>query len=221
MMTSTALNKFSVSLAGAALLLIGTALTETSSAKAAIINGDFNSGLNNWSTAGSVITANGQAVLEATGSEDEASAESFLGLAPGSLAAINVNPTNGSFMKQAFFANAGSIVSFDWEFNANDYLPFNDFAFYSLTSANLLSDVQAVGNYGSSGPRSTSFTIATSGLYTLGFGVFNSVDQALSLTTLSIDNVSVTGDAIPTPALLPGLIGLGFGVLRKRKGQAA
>ncbi len=37
-----------------------------------------------------------------------------------------------------------------------------------------------------------------------------------------LDDVSVTSTstAIPTPALLPGLIGLGFGVLRKRKAAA-
>ncbi|PSB21285.1 PTPA-CTERM sorting domain-containing protein [Phormidesmis priestleyi ULC007] len=39
---------------------------------------------------------------------------------------------------------------------------------------------------------------------------------------LRLDDVSVTSTstAIPTPALLPGLIGLGFGVLRKRKAAA-
>ena len=38
----------------------------------------------------------------------------------------------------------------------------------------------------------------------------------------ALDDVSVTSKstAIPTPALLPGLIGLGFGVLRKRKAAA-
>jgi hypothetical protein len=38
---------------------------------------------------------------------------------------------------------------------------------------------------------------------------------------LSLDNVSVHGSVVPvpTPALLPGLVGLGAGVLRKRKQQ--
>ncbi|MBD2330109.1 PTPA-CTERM sorting domain-containing protein [Alkalinema sp. FACHB-956] len=36
---------------------------------------------------------------------------------------------------------------------------------------------------------------------------------------LDIDNVGVQGEAIPTPALLPGMIGLGMGLLRKRKQQ--
>jgi hypothetical protein len=36
---------------------------------------------------------------------------------------------------------------------------------------------------------------------------------------LRLDDVSVT--AVPTPALLPGLIGLGVGMLRKRKAEAA
>ena len=35
-----------------------------------------------------------------------------------------------------------------------------------------------------------------------------------------LDTVSVTATAIPTPALLPGLLGLGVGVLRKRKAAA-
>jgi len=37
---------------------------------------------------------------------------------------------------------------------------------------------------------------------------------------LRLDDVSVTATAIPTPALLPGLLGLGVGVLRKRKAAA-
>jgi hypothetical protein len=38
----------------------------------------------------------------------------------------------------------------------------------------------------------------------------------------AVDNVNFTPDptAVPTPALLPGLIGLGLGVIRKRKAEA-
>jgi hypothetical protein len=38
---------------------------------------------------------------------------------------------------------------------------------------------------------------------------------------LDIDAIVVKGDAVPTPALLPGLFALGAGALRKRKQQAA
>ena len=103
-------------------------------------------------------------------------------------------------------------------------MPFNDFAFYSLvpTSANLLSNVATVGNYGSSGLQSLSYQISTTGNYTLGFGVFNSGDNGFN-STLLIDNVTgnVSPTAVPTPALLPGLIGLGVAALRKRKTEAA
>jgi hypothetical protein len=41
--------------------------------------------------------------------------------------------------------------------------------------------------------------------------------------TFRVDNVEVYGSsaAVPTPALLPGLVGLGLGVLRKRKAEVA
>lgn len=35
-----------------------------------------------------------------------------------------------------------------------------------------------------------------------------------------LDDVSVTATAIPTPAVLPGLVGMGIAVLRKRKAEA-
>jgi hypothetical protein len=44
-----------------------------------------------------------------------------------------------------------------------------------------------------------------------------------SLKALFLDNVELKGSvaAVPTPALLPGLVGLGVAALRKRKGEAA
>ena len=36
----------------------------------------------------------------------------------------------------------------------------------------------------------------------------------------ALDNVSVTATAVPTPALLPGLIAMGVGMMRKRKAEA-
>ncbi len=43
--------------------------------------------------------------------------------------------------------------------------------------------------------------------------------QAYSISEITVDGNPAT--AVPTPALLPGLIGLGFSMLRKRKAEAA
>jgi hypothetical protein len=199
--------------------VVGMTMLGASPSQAAVLNGDFSSGFSGWETLGNTNASSGAAVLTAGGS-DTSSIESFLGLASGTLSGIGTSPNGGSAIKQLFFATAGTVVSFDWLFEANDYLPFNDFSFVSLVpnGANLLSNVAIVGDYGSSGLQSFSSTIGVTGNYTLGFGVLNATDNILN-SSLTIDNVSVT--PVPTPALLPGLIGLGVGVLRKRKGNAA
>ncbi|PSB12129.1 PEP-CTERM sorting domain-containing protein [filamentous cyanobacterium CCP1] len=216
----TSFSKHSLTVAGVAAVVGITSFVGVGSAQAAIINGDFSSGFSGWSTLGDTDATSGAAVLNTLGA-DLADIESFLGLPTGALAGISgTNPTNGSAIKQSFFANAGTTISFDWFFQAGDYLPFNDFAFYSLVptgGANLLSNVAAVGDFGNSGQQSLSFLIPTTGNYTLGFGVLNALDFGLN-SSLTIDNVNTT--AVPTPALLPGLLGMGVAALRKRKGEA-
>lgn len=202
--------------------VVGMTMLSASPSQAAVLNGNFSSGFSGWSTLGNTNASTGAAVLTTGGASGTSSIESFLGLASGTLSGIGTSPTFGSAIKQSFFATAGTVVSFDWLFQANDYLPYNDFSFVSLVpnGANLLSNVATVGNYGSSGLQSFSNTIGVTGNYTLGFGVLNALDNAVS-SSLTIDNVSANVTPVPTPALLPGLIGLGVGVLRKRKAEAA
>lgn len=217
MALSSLLSKQSVAIFSAVTVVGLTGATGATPAQAAVINGNFNSGLTGWQTLGGADASSGAAVLTPSVA-NTTDVENFLGLSTGALAGIATSPTNGAAIKQSFFATAGTVVSFDWLFQANDYLPYNDFAFYSLvaaTGATLLSNVAAVGNYGSSGLQSLSYTITTAGTYTLGFGVFNSFDQGLP-STLTIDNVAT----VPTPALLPGLIGIGMAAFRKRKAEA-
>lgn len=62
-------------------------------------------------------------------------------------------------------------------------------------------------------------------------GTGNSLDLLFTLSLdsgdedIAFDNITITGDpdstAVPTPAMLPGLIGFGMSILRKRKEQAA
>ncbi len=58
----------------------------------------------------------------------------------------------------------------------------------------------------------------------LGAYYGNNPNQTLSgFQALAIDSIELSGSPaqpVPTPVLLPGLIGLGIGVLRKRKGEA-
>ena len=43
-----------------------------------------------------------------------------------------INATEGSGITASFGANAGDIVSFDYEFGTNDYIPYQDFSFISV-----------------------------------------------------------------------------------------
>ena len=43
-----------------------------------------------------------------------------------------INATEGSGITASFEANAGDIVSFTYEFGTNDYIPYQDFSFYSI-----------------------------------------------------------------------------------------
>jgi PEP-CTERM motif len=132
---------------------------------------------------------------------------------------------SGSVSTSANFANliaSSSITSlvtgatsFQWFFQAHDYMPYNDWAYVSLNGVQTtLSDVATVGNYGNSGWQTYLFGSAFTGQ--LGFGVNNAQDNAFS-SQLYIQNVNVA--AVPEPEtyamLLAGLGLLGFMVRRK------
>jgi hypothetical protein len=107
------------------------------------------------------------------------------------------SPTDGSAIKTSIFLVAGETVTFDWNFIANDYLPYNDFAFVTIgttasRTASLLSDVALVGDYGTSGWQTLTFTASANGTYVIGFGQFNDSDTQLN-SKLLIDDIRVDG----------------------------
>jgi hypothetical protein len=70
-----------------------------------------------------------------------------------------------------------------------------------------------------------SYNILTEGSYRLQFGVVNWSDSAhqsgLAFDGATIAGTPITPNPVPTPALLPGLIGMGLSVWRKRKTGAS
>jgi T1SS-143 domain-containing protein len=161
-----------------------------------ITNYSFESGLSGWQTFGSVSqvaatkAGDGSFAAQMTaGALTESVLETDLGIPQGSLAQLVGSPTSGSAMSTTVFLSANQTISFDWNFATADSLPFDDFAFFTVSpsTANLLADVQAVAGGGTSGWQTVSYTAPTAGTYTLGFGVMNAVDNTVN-STLTIDN---------------------------------
>ena len=210
---------------------------------AAIINGGFDTGdFAEWTTIGNtnIETAKfGSGPTEGTyealvtnssGSISIPNLETFLGLELGSLNEVGNGITyNGSAVKQTFTANAGDVLTFDWNFLKKEEpdLIFNDFAFVSLNSLSTLaspveSSLVPFSNLEKQFDQQTkfqssSFTIPNTGTYTLGIGVANVTDTRGD-SGLLIDNVSLK--PIPEPSSVLGTLtlgALGAGLLLKRK----
>lgn len=217
-------------------------------AKAAFNNGGFESGFTSWTTIGGAASITGSqapfgsyvvnpfagsAMARLTpGSASAGAVESFLGIASGSLNGLaNGTPTNGTAIMQTITAVAGTVMTFKWNFNESDYLPFNDFAFVSISpgSTSELADVATFGpgsGTGTSGWQTFSYTFTTAGTYKIGVGTFNVIDTAAS-PILYVDNFSSLDPvAVPAPPAVVlfgvGLAGLaGFRRLRRKTEQFA
>ncbi|MGZ9098199.1 MAG: Ig-like domain-containing protein [Brevundimonas sp.] len=104
-----------------------------------------------------------------------------------------LNPTVGSAIRTTVTLEAGDVVSFAWDFVAHDYMPYNDFAFASVNgAAYMLGSVQVVGDYGTTGWKTFTFTATEAGEYNFGVGVSNVNDSSLN-SHLLVDNLQVNG----------------------------
>jgi hypothetical protein len=140
-------------------LLGAASLAVSNPAEAAILNGDFENGLNDWTTVGDVNVQttgdNSQALLTtaATFEGDNLNAsgndpnyvgfngglEDSLGLSIGSLdpdANNFIAAIEGSAIQQTFTAQAGDSLTLDWNFLTDDT---QDYAFIALAKSNQLS----------------------------------------------------------------------------------
>ncbi len=223
------------------------------STNATLLNGGFETGdFTGWTTLGetSIETSafgsdptqgTSQASLSTAGAAFAGSIiEEFLGLDPGSLdqlgTSLDVIPfpgiaTQGSAIRQTFTANAGDILTFDWNFLTNETALFpslNDFSFVSISSLQDLAGAldqrfQPVISpmtrfYQETGFQPFSFTIPTTGTYTLGIGVTDWRDTTKD-SVLLVDNVQIASVPEPTSALAVLGFGafLGVGSVLKRK----
>ena len=140
---------------------------------------------------------------DAGGSVIDSDLEEFLDLAPGSLdKLVHGDATEGSFIKQTFTAEAGDVVSFDWNFLTNEATPsktFNDTAFLTVngftfeladTGSDFVHANHVDGFEEQTGTQNLEFSIAKAGTYTIGFGVVDVGDEIVD-SGLIIDNVAI------------------------------
>jgi hypothetical protein len=179
-------------------------------AHALVDNGSFEAaGYCGWETTGHAVQTDSsfgigpvhgasQALITTAGNTSRADIELFLGIAAGTLDTFTSYPaTAGTAIRQSLTVEAGRVLSFDWNFLCNDYLPYNDFAFFAVNGeVYKLSDVaqcEGLGEGNSSfqdqtGFSSFSYTFTAAGTYTIGFGVVDVRDASVD-AGLIIDNI--------------------------------
>ena len=216
-------------------------LTDSSIVLADVVNGSFETGsfTPGWTTLGDTSVQDGnfgiappegtyQAVLQTSQNTTGATAsnlESFLGLTTGTL--TNMGATEGSAIQQTIFAEAGSTLSFKWNFLTDQYPgdpTNNDFGFFTLSN-NLTTlantETPNVQSLYSSFARETeyqsfTYTITATNNYTLGFGVVDVGDTAVN-SGLLVDDVQIT--PVPEPMTILGsfaVVGLTAAFNKKR-----
>jgi hypothetical protein len=124
--------------------------------------------------------------------------------------------SGSSSLTQIATFNVGDKIQFMWKFIANDYLPYDDYAFFvGDKTYNLLSSVSAVGNFGSTGWNLFSHIVTETSTGPVMFGIANLLDNGLN-SELRIDAVPAT---VPVPAAvwLFGSALAGLSGMKRRK----
>lgn len=116
--------------------------------------------------------------------------------------------TSGTFLMTDLAGSLPSFVSFHWRYGSYDSPGFDFFGVVVNNVPTVLAN--ASGQFGN-------YTFQVNPGDEFGFGVW-SADSAYGAGYVEISNFNVT--PVPTPALLPGLIGMGVAALRKKQGEA-
>jgi hypothetical protein len=159
-----------------------------------------------WTSSGNVTTGVGSATLLTNPNSTDAiinpDLQNFLDLGISDLDDGIDQAYQGSALKTSF--NAGDSISFNYDFE----LFGSDLDYAFVVNNGVVTKL-----LGATGAYTKTFT--TAGLF--GVGTVD-VNDGFGASTLSISNADFR--AVPTPALLPGLVGLGVSVLRRRKGDS-
>lgn len=134
---------------------------------------------------------------------------------PDSITLTGGNSGVGGFTSYTIEALASGTFKFDWLFSSNDgggpvYDPFVVIT-DSMTQAPAIRGLNI---------QSGSFSQFVEAGTTIGWGV-ETLDGAFGEASVIVSNFSAPAAAIPTPALLPGLVGLGVAALRKKAANTA
>ncbi|MFZ4641174.1 MAG: PTPA-CTERM sorting domain-containing protein [Nodosilinea sp.] len=186
---------------------------------------------NTWTPYGDVTSSGNAATITnavPNGTDDGGTIRNVSGNAPldiftlesnlGLISVLQSNPIEGSAIQISQLAQVGDNFSFNWFFTNYDpgsgsILP--DRGFVAINNG-----VFPVVTYLTpASPSPFSYTFTTAGNYTISIGVFDQDDVANS-SVLSLSNAQYTSastTAVPTPALLPGLIGMGAAMLRRSR----
>jgi len=200
MMTSTLLKKSLM--AAASVACVAASTLSSTAASAATFNGSLTNG---QTQTGTVAPGNN------IGNSNGWSFWQFLGDA-GDTATLTVRRLAGG-LDPAFG------VWFGTESNISNYSSiFSNSANTPLVAS--ADDELPPAISGPFGDPQTGFTLGSTGLYTIAVSSFASSPSNDPFPySITLNGSGAT--PVPTPALLPGLIGLGVGVLRKRKAEAA
>ena len=213
-----------------AILVAAPAFLVGSVANAALVNGGFETGTtSNWGTLGNVTASTGvtygvagtvnpdsgtYAGLLSTNGVSVSTLASVMGISQATLEASNGGTTStiGSLIYQTTTASAGDSFRFRWNFVEDDYVPWDDWAFYGISfnggpaTLTKFASLATVGPL-DSGPTINGWTtlnvnIAATGSYTFYFGVVNALDAAKQ-SFLWIDNVQAQVLPPVTPSGVP------------------
>ncbi|MCC5609912.1 hypothetical protein LC612_24840 [Nostoc sp. CHAB 5834] len=212
-------------------LLLNSFNSPKPSVNETLINNSFESNdFAGWTTIGSTsivdkisgssaTAGNLQALLSTGGATfTDSIIEEFIGLEAGSLDNLgNGNATSGSAIQQTFMAEAGDILTLDWNFLTNEvqFPPLNDFSFVTISSLSELADTSSarlnsstIQFFQETGFQTFSFKIHSTGMYTLGIGVTDVGDNNID-SSLLVDNVRLI--SVPDKTSVLGI--LAFGIL--------
>ena len=195
------LSKFKCVLAAATLLVASTG-----------VSAGAVSTIGNVSESGGVYT-----ITTGAGSVSDSALETFGGFYAGALdAEMGTNVIEGSAIKSTIEVEAGDTLSFDWVWDTDDYLPYNDFAFVGLSLLgieDILASVAISGDYGTTS-GSYSWTAGAAGVLTYVIGVVDVGDSAVT-SYLNVSKLSPV--PVPAAALLFGSALLGFAGFSARR----